>query len=86
MKEREIKIGNQYHHFKGHNYIVKEICYDSEHYDEENPNNSRMVVYEDVDRKICWVRPYEMFNSLVDKEKYPNVEQEYRFELIERGE
>ena len=45
-----------------------------------------MVVYEDMDRKICWVRPYEMFNSLVDKEKYPNVEQEYRFELIERGE
>jgi hypothetical protein len=24
-----------------------------------------------------------MFNSLVDKEKYPDVEQTYRFELID---
>ena len=28
-----------------------------------------------------YIRPMDMFLSKVDKEKYPNVEQEYRFEL-----
>jgi hypothetical protein len=28
------------------------------------------------------VRPYDMFISKVDKEKYPDVKQEYRFEEI----
>mgnify|MGYP002680687434 FL=1 len=85
MKEREIKIGNQYHHFKGNNYLVLHIAYDSETNHDEKPR--KLVVYEALygEHKI-WVRDYDMFASKVDKEKYPNVEQEYRFELIERGE
>lgn len=81
--EREIKIGNIYKHFKGHFYKVVAIGYDSECYNEDNPKLSRMVVYQNVDTGDCWVRPYQMFNSLVDREKYPNVEQEYRFQEIE---
>ena len=79
---REIKINGIYKHIQGHIYRPITISYDSENYDESNPDNSRLVVYENVDSKEVWIRPYDMFNSLVDKEKYPNIEQEYRFEEI----
>ncbi len=77
---REIKVGNIYKHFKGHIYRVISIGYDSENYDEDNKEKSKLVVYENILTKEVWVRPYDMFNSLVDKEKYPDIKQEYRFE------
>lgn len=81
--EREIKVGKIYQHFKGHIYKVIAIAYDSENYQEDNPDASKMVVYQNIeDEKSCWVRPYSMFNSLVDKKKYPDIQQEYRFEEI----
>lgn len=83
--KREIKVGNIYRHFKGHIYKVLLIVYDSENYNEDNPELSKMVVYQNMeDESKIWVRPYQMFNSLVDKEKYPDVNQEYRFEEIEK--
>ena len=41
-----------------------------------------MVVYRALydDFKI-YVRPYDLFVSKVDKNKYPDINQEYRFEL-----
>ena len=79
---RKIEVGNKYKHFKGHIYTVIAIGYDSEKYNEDNPLDSRMVVYQNVESKEVWVRPYEMFNSLVDKDKYPNVKQKYRFQKV----
>ena len=73
--ERIIEVGKTYKHFKGHIYKVINIALDSE-------TLEKMVVYEDINSNKVWVRPYNMFNSLVDKEKYPNVEQEYRFEEV----
>lgn len=74
--EREIKIGNTYKHFKGH--IIKVICIakDSETLED-------LVVYEHQGDNQIWVRPYNMFISKVDKEKYPDVNQVYRFEEVD---
>lgn len=66
-----------YKHFKGDYYLVLDTVINSETMEE-------MVLYQSLygDGKK-YVRPKEMFLSKVDKEKYPNVEQEYRFEIQE---
>ncbi|MBQ2092742.1 MAG: DUF1653 domain-containing protein [Clostridia bacterium] len=73
---REIKIHGVYRHFKGNCYLVEELAKDSE-------TEEIVVVY----RKLygdgsLWVRPLSMFLSEVDHEKYPDVKQKYRFELV----
>ena len=80
--ERDIKVNNIYKHFKGHTYRVIAIGYDSENYNEKDSSKSRMVVYQNVDNDEVWVRPYDVFNSLVDKDRYPDIEQKYRFEEV----
>ena len=77
----EVVVGGIYKHFKGNLYKVINIGYDSE--TNINGISKKLVIYEALydDHKI-WVRPYDMFVSKVDKEKYPDVIQEYRFELI----
>lgn len=83
---REIKIGGTYHHFKG--FIAKVITV-AKHAE----TGEMLVVYECNGKAInsnhengIYARPIEMFLSKVDREKYPDIEQEYRFELIERGD
>lgn len=76
--ERIIKVGSIYKHFKGHIYKVINIATDSE-------SLKKVVVYQNINNNEVWVRDYDMFNSLVDKDKYPNIEQEYRFEEENHG-
>ena len=74
---RELKIHGVYRHFKNKYYIVEDVAFDSE-------TQEQMVVYRQLyGEGSLWVRPLDMFLSKVDKEKYPDVEQEYRFELLE---
>lgn len=65
-------------HFKGNVYRVLFFCKNTE-------NEEDMVAYKLADNtgKI-WVRPLKSFNEKVDKHKYPDSKQEYRFELIDR--
>ena len=78
----EVEVGSKYRHFKNKEYEVIAIAYDSESNNDEELR--KMVVYKALygDGKI-WVRDYDMFTSKVDKEKYPDVTQEYRFEKID---
>ena len=72
---QELKIKGIYRHFKGDYYLVEDTALDSE-------TNEVVVIYRKLyDDCSLWVRPLDMFLSEVDKEKYPNVEQKYRFEL-----
>ena len=73
----EIIKNRVYKHFKGDYYLVLDVVINSETMEE-------MVLYQGLygdGRK--YVRPKEMFLSKVDKKKYPEVKQEYRFELQE---
>lgn len=78
---RKIEVGKKYQHFKGKMYEVIAIALDSESSD-ENPR--KLVIYQALyGDNLIWARPYDMFNSEVDHEKYPNVKQKYRFEEVD---
>ena len=71
----EVLKNRIYRHFKGDYYIVVDVAQHSE-------TDEQLVIYRTLygDGKL-YARPYEMFMSKVDREKYPDVEQEYRFQL-----
>lgn len=72
----KVEVGKKYRHFKGKIVTVICIAKDSE-------DLTLKVVYKHDNDDDYWVRDYDMFTSKVDKEKYPDVLQEYRFQEID---
>ena len=69
--------GDVVRHFKGNKYEILYIALDSE-------TMEKMVVYRALyGERGVWVRPLAMFLSPVDREKYPDADQKYRFEKVE---
>lgn len=82
---REVIIGGTYRHFKGFNAHVLALAKHTE-------TGEELVVYAckatiecrdtEHDERV-YARPIDMFLSEVDREKYPNARQKYRFELLQ---
>jgi hypothetical protein len=71
MYNRDFKPGDTVQHFKGGFYKIVTIGTNTE-------TEEKMVVYQSLKDQRVWIRPYDMFISKVDREKYPNDYQPYR--------
>ena len=74
-KMNEVIIGRVYRHYKGDYYLVEGIAL---HTETEEEMGVYRALYGNCE---LFVRPKDLFLRKIDKEKYPDTEQEYAFEL-----
>lgn len=85
MEEREIKNGDIFEHFKveldndrkKHLYEVLAVA-------EHTETKEKLVIYMSIYTNKVYARPYEMFVSEVDKDKYPMIKRKYRMTDISK--
>ena len=86
MTEKELISGTVVKHFKRE--LIEgekgtQYCYEILGIAEHTESGERLVIYRALYGDFgIYARPVEMFLSKTDKEKYPEIEQEYRFELL----
>lgn len=82
---RKLRVGDVVRHFKREtsaasstDYLYKILAF-AEH----TETGESLVIYQSLYPPFnVWARPYDMFMSEVDKEKYPEIKQKYRFEAL----
>lgn len=68
-------------------FVFDIIEYNGVIYHNVTVSQNELVIYKCLyDNNIPYARPKDMFLGPVDKNKYPNVTQKYRFELYNKGE
>ena len=85
VPDRDIHVGDIVQHFKREwvSAETSEYLYKVLAFAQHTETGERLVIYQALYApfKVC-ARPYAMFMSEVEHEKYPEIRQKYRFEKI----
>ena len=83
--DRSLRPGDRVQHFKRETVdpntteYLYQIIGKAYHSETKEPLMIYQALYDDY---ALYARPYDMFLSEVDREKYPDIKQKYRFEII----
>ena len=84
--QRDIFVGDIVRHFKREwvSAETSEYLYKVLAFAQHTETGEKLVIYQALYSpfKVC-ARPYTMFMSEVDREKYPDIKQQYRFEKVQ---